>query len=263
MKLHVIRPMRWINQVCAISRCRTLIDSASYATCACLFSLLLATGCAQEGRSADGAGGLSESQVPVQATGQERKGDEAPYPASNPTGPAPEPSSPHRFASDLSQLVPSHLIVHSEHRGDLDGDGDEDLLLVLTMQGGPELSFEPRTLMVLRQNPQGKLEKAVQNPSAILCQSCGGMMGEPLQGIKISAGEFSLRFEGGSRELWSREYRFVYSVQAQTWLLSEFESGALDKATEESGSNRLTPKDFGSIPIERFNPAELSGDSLS
>jgi hypothetical protein len=117
--------------------------------------------------------------------------------------------------------------------------------------------------MVLRQDPQGKLEKAVQNPSAILCQSCGGMMGDPLQGIKISAGEFSLRFEGGSRELWSREYRFVYSVQAQTWLLSEFESGALDKAKEESGSSRLTPKDFGSIPIERFNPAELSGDSLS
>ena len=158
---------------------------------------------------------------------------------------------------EIAALVPAGTSVRLQQRGDLDGDGDEDVLLVLQTRGDGEHRFKPRSLSIVRRAADGRLEKAVENPKAILCETCGGMVGDPLQGVRIEAGGFSLRFEGGSRELWSREYRFVYSKEAATWLLSEAEDSAFDRAGGRSEGGKLDPRDFGRIAIERFDPEAL------
>jgi hypothetical protein len=164
--------------------------------------------------------------------------------------------------NEIADLVPQSASVRLQLRGDLDGDGDEDVLLVLHTRGDGEQRFKPRTLSIARRAADGRLEKAAENPKAILCEACGGMAGDPLQGIRIEASGFSLRFEGGSRELWSREYRFVYSKEAGTWLLSEAEDGAFDRADGRSEGGKLGPKDFGTIAIERFDPEALPKHSI-
>lgn len=158
---------------------------------------------------------------------------------------------------EIAALVPAGTSVRLRQHGDLDGDGDEDVLLVLQTRGDGEHRFEPRALSIVRRTADGRLEKAVENPMAILCETCGGMAGDPLQGVRIEAGGFSLRFEGGSRELWSREYRFVYSKAAGTWLLSEAEDSAFDRADGRSEGGQLGPRDFGTIAIEHFDPEAL------
>lgn len=231
MELQMIRSMT--KRAVASSGRRGCIGALGY-TANCLILLLLIAGCAQR---------------PV--------ADQAPPSAAHSVTAPVEPTSAGRFAAGVSHLVPEDLIVQSEYRGDLDADSDEDLLLVLASAEVNERKSESRTLMVFQRNPMGKLEEAVQNRYAILCESCGGMMGDPFQGIDITPDGFLLRFEGGSRELWSREYRFAYTAATNTWLLKEFRSAAFDKITEASGSSLLTPKEFGSITIERFDPAEI------
>ncbi len=159
----------------------------------------------------------------------------------------------------MSRLVPADLVIHSEYRGDLDADGDDDLLVVLANADASRRKSDLRTLMIFQRDSQGKLEKSVQNDRAIPCESCGGMMGDPLQGVKSTADGFLLRFEGGSRELWSEEYRFSYSDDAGTWLLREFESAAFDKFTEAPGSSVVGPDEFGRVPIEKFDPTDFKG----
>lgn len=239
MELQMIKPMCSMERVLASAGRPGWASTLGFTARSCLLPLLLITGCAQQ---------------PI--------ADRAPPSAAHSIKPAVEPSSTQRATADFSHFVPEYFSVHSDHRGDLDADGDEDLLVVLTSTDVSRRKDDTRTLMVFQRNSRGKLEKSVHNPSAILCESCGGMMGDPLQGIYITSDGFLLRFEGGSRELWSREYHFVYSAAVSTWLLEEFTSAAFDKISEASGSSRLTSGILGPITIEEFNPGELREPQL-
>jgi len=159
--------------------------------------------------------------------------------------------------ADISYFIPKGASVRLENHGDIDHDGDSDVLLVLQTANEAQDRFKPRTLLILQRNESGELEKKVSNENAILCQSCGGMTGDPLQGINIDSAGFTLRFEGGSRELWSQEYRFSYSTKAHTWLLDTVNSSASDRLEDNSKSNLSSSRDFGPIPIDKFDSREF------
>jgi hypothetical protein len=162
---------------------------------------------------------------------------------------------------DLSRFAPQGFMVRLQQRGDIDGDGDEDAVLVLQSEDDED-RFEPRPLLVLRRNANGRLEKVVQNDKAILCASCGGMAGDPLTAIKIDSNGFSLDFEGVSRALWSRDYVFDYSAIRHAWMLKTIRGGALDRISGNHVHDEFGESDFGSIPIEGFDPAKLPTYSL-
>src|SRR3546814_1782976 len=83
--------------------------------------------------------------------------------------------------------------------------------------------------MILRGAADGSFEQVVSNPDAILCPSCGGMMGDPLSEVEVHPGGFVLAFEGGSRELWSRTYGFAYSQARDGWYLERVDMKVLDR----------------------------------
>lgn len=161
--------------------------------------------------------------------------------------------------SDISTFVPDDAVVLIERRGDLDSDGDIDVLLALENKSADESA--PRSLVLLRRAGSGALEKAVDNPDAILCRSCGGTMGDPLADISVNAGEFSLRFEGGSRELWAREYRFLYSSKADDWLLEGVVSSTLDRINGEQRQKKATSSDIDPVSIKAFDAATMDADA--
>lgn len=162
-----------------------------------------------------------------------------------------EPSSGHN--DDISYFIPNDAFVRFARHGDIDHDGDSDALVILQTTNDAQDRLKPRTLLVLRRNASGELEKEVSNENAVLCQACGGMMGDPLQGISIDAAGFTLRFEGGSRELWSQEYRFSYSTKFHTWLLDSVKSSESDRLEDNSRSSRSTSRRHDSIPIDNFD----------
>lgn len=146
-------------------------------------------------------------------------------------------------------------------RGDLDGDGDEDALIVVE-RAAAEASTAPRALYLLRRGADGALQVALQSPEAILCRTCGGMTGDPLHSIRAGRGEFTLRFEGGSRELWSSEYRFSYASDRDGWRLTGIVFNGFDRADGASAQRSRGPADFGDVPLADFDPDNFPADAL-
>jgi hypothetical protein len=173
--------------------------------------------------------------------------------------PAAPPASPQRDA-ELHPLLPAGAVLGLATRGDLDGDGDEDALVVYAPASANDDA--PRALQVLIRDADGRLRASVTGPSAIMCRRCGGMMGDPLQAIRIGRGEFTLRFEGGSRELWSSEFRFEAARAAGSWRLAGIVVGGFDRADGKSGEQRQGPADFGDVPLQTFDPQAFSADAL-
>ena len=163
--------------------------------------------------------------------------------------------------AELSPFVPAGARQRLSARGDLDADGDDDALIVVESEGGAA-GRAPRGLLILRRDASGMLRKALSSPKAVLCRECGGMMGDPLHSIRIAAGGFTLRFEGGSRELWSSEYRFVYDRAQDDWRLAEARIGGFDRADGSGAERTQTPAQFGEVRLSDFDAAEFSADAL-
>ena len=161
--------------------------------------------------------------------------------------------------AELSAFLPAGATLRLSARGDIDADGDDDALIVYT----PESATEnvPRTLLLLLRDVGGALRKSVENPDAILCRKCGGMMGDPLQQIRVGLGEFTLRFEGGSRELWSSEFRFIYARDRGIWKLAEIIFNDFDRADGKAAEHRKGTADFGDVSLKEFDAAYLSVDA--
>lgn len=168
-------------------------------------------------------------------------------------------SPPQEVAADIARFIPDDTMVRMEKRGDLDGDGDQDVLLVL--QEKTQAESAPRTLTILRGAADGSFEKVIENPNAILCQSCGGMMGDPLSDIEIHAGGFVLAFEGGSRELWSRTYGFAYSKSGDDWQLERIGRKVLDRIDGHQEDSHATREQIGAVSIKDFDAALMAQDS--
>ena len=173
--------------------------------------------------------------------------------------PTPSPASPQRDA-EPSLLLPAGVVLDLAARGDLDADGDDDALLVYAPASTNDDAS--RTLLVLLRGADGRLRISATGPKAILCRRCGGMMGDPLQAIRIGRGEFTLRFEGGSRELWSSEFRFEAARAAGAWRLVGIAFGGFDRSDGKSAEQRQGPADFGDVPLETFDPKAFPADVL-
>lgn len=160
------------------------------------------------------------------------------------------------MASEVVSLLPKGAQIRLSARGDLDADGDGDALLVLE-DGCAGSADVPRTLRLLLRDADGRLQVAVDGPRAIPCRRCCGMAGDPLQGIRIESGGFVLRVEGGSRALWSSEFRFAYTDGAAAWKLQSAVHAGFDRANGEQAEYALAPEDIGDVALADFVASAL------
>jgi hypothetical protein len=170
-----------------------------------------------------------------------------PEKASTPDSPRPGTQAsvePHIPAGYVAQLV---------RWADLDADGDTDAAVVAR----PASDLAPRMLLILGRRPDGSFDRLVASANAVPPVAGGGMLGDPLRGIDTRTGGFTLRLEGGSRELWSRAYRFDFSRTARTWLLSELAEKVADRNNGVAKETRKTHRDFGNVPIQQFDVLEI------
>jgi hypothetical protein len=80
--------------------------------------------------------------------------------------------------------------------------------------------------------------------------------------VRAGRDEFTLRFEGGSRELWSSEYRFAYARDRETWRLAGIVHGGFDRNDGKGAERRLTTADFGDVSLESFDPEDYPAAAL-
>ena len=117
-----------------------------------------------------------------------------------------------KTASDTLVFVPAGYTVLADAKGDLNGDAEEDVAMVLIDRNekrtarGKEL---PRLLVILfRLNDEYRLA-AVSN-TAIMCVNCGGVFGDPFDSIAIADRKLSIEHYGGSSWRWGYSHMFRF-----------------------------------------------------
>jgi len=171
-------------------------------------------------------------------------------------------TSPPTHAEDLGHLLTEGASVERKVSGDADGDGDADVLVVVDHERAQGCGSGPRGLMIFLRGQDGSLTQALDSRRAILCRTCGGMMGDPLQAVSAEKGEVRLRFEGGSRELWSSEYGFAYVPERKQWRLTSIVQQGLDRLTGVSAERRQNVPPAQAVPLQRFDPADFPADAI-
>ena len=143
--------------------------------------------------------------------------------------------------------------------GDLIGNGQPGALVVLETPTTSRVLGEgqPRTVLLVLRDRDGKLRAVAQNDKIVPCKNCGGLLGDPYGYSKIKLGQFTIITEGGSRVRWGNEYTFKYDPLRKDWLVIKVDRTAYDSATEDLRQLMLTPKNFGVVSFQDFDPGTL------
>lgn len=112
-----------------------------------------------------------------------------------------------------------------------------------------------RPLIILEKTGETDYSMVARNDEVILCAACGGMMGDPWDGLYLEEGGFSVNYTGGSSDRWTRTIIFKYDLTQKAWFLTS-DRGASYSSLDPEGtfeSNIYTPGDsLGTVPFEDF-----------
>lgn len=138
---------------------------------------------------------------------------------------------------------------------DLNGDNLPDYVFILEKQNVPS-DVGQRPLKIAVRDAAGKLNIVKANDKMVLCSECGGMMGDPFEGIEAKRNTFSVSFYGGGGERWSLIYEFKYSKRDKTWQLTLVDTSSFPFDNQDATKTKQfrPPKDYGKIDISEFDP---------
>lgn len=159
----------------------------------------------------------------------------------------------------VSAYVPQTHTILDRYQSDLNQDGLEDIILVLSRkdenaEGSGEEEGTRRRLIILMNKGDG-YEKLVDSERIVYCKVCGGMMGDPYLGIKIKAPFFTVEHYGGGTERWQLYITFKYDRQRRNFFLHKLGMESFS-AVDPGGTGKSvveTPKNFGLISIQNFD----------
>lgn len=158
---------------------------------------------------------------------------------------------------DIQAFVEKNTTVLAVERGDLNRDGREDAIVVLE----PSDPEAPRPLLILVRDAGGKLHLAKRSAKTVACRTCGGVMGDPFQGVHVETGRFTVEHYGGSSWRWSASYTFAWSRRDQSWQLVRVEHTSFHASDPDKVETKVhtPPKDFGLIDVTKFDPEDYLG----
>lgn len=164
-----------------------------------------------------------------------------------------------RLKTDLLTFVPKDYSILDIATGNLNLDEYPDMILVLKKNGEDKTSDvvdhpEKRPLLILVGQPDGTFKLVARNDNTVYCIDCGGMMGDPYQGITIKNGYFSVEHYGGSAWRWTKTITYKYSKEEKYWFLHK-DSFKSFNANEPAKIEReiLTTKKFGKVPFHKYD----------
>src|SRR5262249_37897737 len=123
---------------------------------------------------------------------------------------------------DLKKLIESDTNVLDFGSADLNGDGLEDYVFVVekrkkqpddsnTQDTEDEDSYQNRTLKLALRDPGGGLKIVKTNNKVVYCSKCGGVKGDPFEGIIATTRSFEITNSGGAWQRWTHAFKFNYS----------------------------------------------------
>lgn len=143
---------------------------------------------------------------------------------------------------------------------DLNGDGRGDFVLVLERENPAmdkdDFPVNQRPLLILLRDADGKLSAAKRNERLVMCSKCGGVFGDPFEGVSAGRNTFTVDFYGGSNWRWKYSYKFNYSRVDKTWQLVRAEEISYHTSDPDKMQTRVftPPRDYGKIDLTDFDP---------
>jgi hypothetical protein len=151
----------------------------------------------------------------------------------------------------IEDFVPEGYRMIGEAVGSLNGDDQEDAILVVQSEATAD---KERVVILLVRNEKGNYEKVVENSQAILCQDCGGLLGDPFQRVVIKDDYFTIEHFGGSSDRWARYSTFKYDSETGKWKWHKDATvltSAHDLEMKETVKQETDECVFGRFDIER------------
>lgn len=160
---------------------------------------------------------------------------------------------------NLDQFVPEGFSILDTTKGNLNLDEFPDYALVLKNNKEDEENGAEfvRPLLLIAGNADRSLTLAARNDRVVFCKICGGVFGDPFDGIIIKNGFISVEHYGGSNWRWTRIITFRYSKEDKTWLLSRDGGDSFHTANPEKIETDIkTVKDFGRVTFDAYKNFE-------
>lgn len=115
----------------------------------------------------------------------------------------------------INVFIPKGYDTLGTAKGDLNKDGLEDIAMVLaSKKEGADNAVDPDSLpsrlLIVLLKKDNKYELAGKSDSAILCKGCGGIFGDPFEGVSIERGLLIIYHYGGSAWRWALTHKFRY-----------------------------------------------------
>jgi hypothetical protein len=162
-------------------------------------------------------------------------------------------------AQSIARALPAGYKILDTKTGDVNLDGRQDVLVVLERTNLKDYDLEAkRPLLILTRAKDGVLKLVARNDNVALCKACGGVFGDPYQGIAIKNGFFSVEHYGGSAWRWTDIITFRYVPKSQRWYLWKYGGDSFHVSEPNKVKTRIkTQKDFGLISFEKFDPDKI------
>ena len=160
-------------------------------------------------------------------------------------------------SSDLNSFIPAGYSILDSASGNLNKDAYIDLILILK----DKCDCTTRPLILLAGTKNGAYSLIARNDSVVLCKDCGGIFGDPYEGIKIKKGFFSIEHYGGSSWRWSRIITFKYNAKVPGFFLHK-DAGVSYHNTEDpiiTTKVIRNKQDFGTLNFSKFSYSKTSG----
>jgi hypothetical protein len=165
--------------------------------------------------------------------------------------------------AEIDKMLADNYELVDSARGLLDDDIHTDLIYVLHKKTNKE-GFEdedPRPLMVFTGQADKTWKLAARADSIVMCPGCGGVFGDPYNGLSLGKQKFMVRHYAGSNWRWAYDATFAYSAVDKTWLMeSVFNENSNTIGEPQDGDTmRVTAKNFGKVKLsEAKDPANYT-----
>lgn len=156
-------------------------------------------------------------------------------------------------------FIPQGYTVLDSSFGDLNKDSYPDMVLILksdTEEMNPDTT---RPVLVLAGSANSSFKLLARGDHAVLCANCGGVFGDPYQGITIKSGYFSIEHYGGSGWRWTRIITFKYDPSVSTFRLHR-DAGVSFHASEPNKQTSLIhqKKNYGRVTLKDYTYDEFN-----
>jgi hypothetical protein len=150
-------------------------------------------------------------------------------------------------SQNFDTFIPRGYELLDSKSGDLNQDGIMDYVIICKNPKEDEEEDAKRPLMILHGNPNGSLTLIERNDNIVLCFLCGGVWGDPYEGMTLKKNFFSVEHRGGSNDRWTRIITFKYNTKDKSYYLHK-DGGVLyntfdpNKSTDEFYNKKLWGK---------------------